>query len=766
MNPNILLRKKISVCFILAAITLFAYWPVQNHEFINYDDDFYITGNHRVKAGLTLDGLTWAFGFNQRTYWHPLAWLSHMLDVELFGTRPAGHHLTNLWIHLVNSLLLFWILYRTTGCLYRSAFVAALFAVHPLNVESVAWVAERSNLLSTFFGMLGLLFYVQYVEGPSIRRYLLLLFIFALGLMVKPMLVTLPFVLLLLDFWPLKRVGFNDSLKHASAAPAGEGLLERQGHVIKLVMEKIPLLVLAGVSIWLSILSSQQNDMMVATDTVAMTLRIANALVSYLSYLAKMIWPHNMAIYYPFPKDLPLWQVAGSGVLLLVVTALFLLRSSHRPYLATGWLWYLGTLVPVIGIVQAGVWPSMADRHAYIPMIGIIMIIAWAIPELTSKWRHKTPVLAVLGIFLIAGCVVLVRMQLQYWENSRVLFKHALDVTQENNIAHNNLGSALLWDGETDAALRHFKAALKFAPETPKIHNNIGHALMQQGRVDDAVDRYLESIKLNPSEAETHNSLAVALIEQGRLAESILHLQKALHLEPNYADAYVNLGAAYRRQGHAKRAAKCYVEAIRLRPDLPEAYNNIGLLLLHEGKLNAAASYFRKALDKKSDYAEALDNLEKVRTAQKTFKETLAQIRAKTKRNPEDADLYLELGDFHKEQGELDNALAHYQKALLLRPDSLPAIKKVAIVHAMKGQYDKAIELLNKMITLQPEDTEPYYYMAGIYSRQSNINDSIAWLKKAIAKGYNNWDRLKTDRNFDNIRETSFFKALVESKSI
>jgi tetratricopeptide (TPR) repeat protein len=766
MNHKILLRKKISICFVLAAITLLAYWPVQNHEFINFDDNLYVTGNHQVKAGLTLDGLIWAFDFNKKGYWQPLTWLSHMLDVELFGLNSTGHHLTNLWFHLANALLLFWILYRTTGCLYRSAFIAALFAVHPLNVDSVAWVAERKNLLSTFFWMLSLLFYVRYVERPKTNRYFLILVIFAMGLMVKPMLVTLPFVFLLLDYWPLKRLGFNRRQEHASVAPAGEGILERQSHALKLVLEKLPLLVLSGVSIGLSILSTQQMGIVVATDTVPMTLRIANALVSYLSYLVKMIWPHNMAIFYPFPQDLPLWQVAGSGVLLVTFTAIFLLRLTHKPYLAIGWLWYLGTLVPVIGIVQAGEWPSMADRWVYIPMIGIIMIITWALTEMTSKWRHKIPALAVLGISVLACCIVLVRIQLQYWENSRVLFTHALEITQENGIAHNNLGSALLWEGETTAALHQFKAALELSPNRPKIHNNIGHALIKLGRVDEAVDRYLESLQLNPLEAETHNSLAVAFIEQGRLAESILHLQKALDLEPNYADAYVNLGAAYRRQGQIKRAARCYMEAIRLRPDLPEAYNNLGLLLLREGKLKAAASYFSKALDKKPDYAAARDNLEKVRTARDTFNEVVAQIQAEIKRNPEDGDLFLKLGDLYKEQSELDDALKHYQKAFLLRPDSLPTIKKLAIVHAMQGRYDEAIELLNKMITLQPDDTEPYYYMAGIYSRQNNINASIAWLKKAIAKGYNNWDRLKIDRNFDNIRETSFFKALVTSKSI
>jgi Flp pilus assembly protein TadD len=766
MNPKDTMRKRLSVCFLLTAITLFTYWPVQNHDFINFDDDLYITGNYQVKAGLTVNGLIWAFDFNEKGYWQPLAWISHMLDVELFGLNPAGHHLTNLWIHMANALLLFWFFYRTTGRLHRSAFIAFLFALHPLNVDSVAWAAERKNLLSSFFWMVSLLFYVRYAESPTVKRYLLTLLVFVMGLMVKPMLVTLPFVLLLLDYWPLKRLGLIHWQKPPYGKPEGEAIPERQVSVLQLVMEKLPFLAFSGVSIWVSIVSTQQMGIVVAADTVPMTLRIANALVSYLNYLAKMVWPHNMAIFYPFPKILPLWQVAGSAILLIAVTALFLLRSNHKPYLSIGWLWYLGTLVPVIGIVQAGVWPSMADRWVYVPMIGIFMIIAWGIPEMISKWRLKIPVLAVLGITVLACCVVLVRLQLQYWQNSRVLFQHALEVTKESYTAHNNFGSALLWEGQSNAALHHFKAALKLNPQLTKIHNNIGHALVKLGRVDEAVDRYFESLKLNPLEPETHSSLAVALIEQGRIAEAISHLQTAVRIEPNFADAYVNLGAAYRKQGNSKMAARYYLQAIRLQPDLPEAYNNLGLLLMNEGKLKAGASYFRKALEIKPDYAVARDNLEKVRAAENVFKETLAQIQDEIKRNPEDANLYLKLGDVYKGQGQINDALKNYQEAFLLRPDSLPTIKKLAIGHAMKGDYDKAIELLNKMIRLQPDDTEPYIYIAGIYARQNNLNDSIAWLKRAIAKGYNNWDRLKIDRNFDNLRETSFYKTLVKSKSI
>ena len=754
------------IAVLLILITVAAYENVRDHEFINFDDDIYITDNQIVKEGLTLKGISWALGFNKSGYWQPLTWLSHMLDCELYGLNPGRHHLTNLMIHLANTLLLFWTLYRMTGRVCRSALVAVFFAVHPLNVDSVAWVAERKNLLSTFFWTLSLLSYNRYAENPKPDRYMLTLILFALGLMVKPMLVTLPFVLLLLDFWPLKRLKFGQRQEFGLEEPQVRATEKQHTVVSKLFIEKIPFFALSLGSVWLSISSTQHINNMIAADTVPMTLRISNALVSYVGYMGKMIWPLELAIYYPYPESIPLWQVAGAGVLLTAATVLFVFLINRKSYLAVGWLWYLGTLVPVIGIVQGGLWPEMADRWAYVPLIGLFVMIAWGVPDALQKWQFAKPVMTVMAIGIIGSLLIVTQTQLQHWKNSKTLFEQTLKVTSDNTVAHNNLGNALLEEGKPEEALDHFMAALRIEPRHAGAQNNMGNVLMKLGRVDEATDHYLESIKIDPLKAKTHNNLAIALNEQKRIEESILHLREALQLKPNYADAYNNLGAVYRKKGKIQNAAKCYLEAIRLKPDFAEAYNNLGLLLWHEGKLKDAIYYFRKAINKNPDYKAARDNLKRAWTDRDIFNEAVAQIQAQLNRNPEDVELYLKLGDLHKEHGELNDALKQYQNALLIRPNFLAALNNVAIVHAMKGEYNKAIDLLKQLIKSQPDNPENYYYLAGIYSRKNKVGDSIDWLKKAIAKGYNSWDRLVNDSNFDNIKETSFFKALVNEKSI
>ena len=764
---NKITKKHISfIAAILILITAAAYENVRNHEFINFDDDIYITDNQIVTEGLTLKGITWALGFNERGYWQPLTWLSHMLDCEIYGLKPGGHHLTNFMIHLINTLLLFWTLYRMTGRVYRSALVAAFFALHPLNIESVAWIAERKNLLSTFFWMLCLLSYKRYAENPKPDRYMLTLILFVLGLMVKPMLVTLPFVLLLLDFWPLKRLKFGQLQEYSHEEPRGQARKMQSNDVSKLIVEKIPFFVFALGSVWLSIASTQHINNMIALNTVPMTLRIGNALVSYVSYIGKMIWPFKLAVYYPHPESIPLWQVTGAGLLLAAATGLFLFLINRKPYLAVGWFWYLGTLVPVIGIVQGGVWPEMADRWAYVPLIGLFVLIAWVVPDSLKKWQFAKPMMAITAIAVIVSLFFITKSQLQHWKNSKTLFEHALKVTTENTVAHNNLGNALLQESKIEKALEHFRAALRIEPKHAGANNNVGNALMKLGRVEEAIDHYLESIKIDPLTPEIHNNLAIALNEQERKEESILHLREALRLKPNYADAYNNLGAVYRKKGQIQKAAKCYLEAIRLRPDISQPYNNLGLLLQHEGKLKEAIYYFRHALNKNPDFVAAENNLKSARAALEDFNEAVAQIQSQINRSPEDAELYLKLGDLYKEHVELDDALKQYQKALLIRPEFLPVLNKLAIVHAMKGEYDKAIDLLEQLLKRQPDNTEVYYFIAGIYARNNKVDDSIAWLKKAIAKGYNNWDRLVNDSNFDNIKETSLFKDMVKEKSI
>lgn len=629
-------KKHLSfITVLLILVTFAAYQDIRSNAFINFDDDIYVTENQIVKEGLTLKGLSWAMGFNERGYWQPLTWLSHMLDCELFGLNPAAHHMTNLAIHLANTLLLFWTLCRMTGRVYRSALVAAFFALHPLNVDSVAWVAERKNLLSAFFWMLSLLSYYWYTNTPKRDRYLLTLILFALGLMVKPMLVTLPFVFLLLDFWPLKRLKCGPTPEHGPQKAQALTNKYQSIDTSKLIIEKIPFFALSLASVWLSIASTQHIKNMVTSDTVPMTLRISNALVSYVSYMGKMFWPFDLAVYYPFPASISLWKVAGAGGLLAALTGLFIFFMNRKRYLAVGWLWYLGTLVPVIGIVQGGLWPAIADRWAYVPLVGLFLIVVWGIFDVMQKWKFGKLVTAGLAITVIAGLFIATRFQLQYWKNSRTLFAHALEATAGNAVAHNNLGNALLEEGQTEAAINHYRSALRIDPNYAKAHMNLGNAFMKVGSVDEAVKHYVASIGINPLDAKAHNNLAVAFTAQGRFSDSHSHLQEALRLDPNYADAYNNLGAVYRKQGQVENAAKCYLEAIRLRPDFAEAYHNIGLLLWREGQLKAAAFYFRKALAKKPDYPEARENLANTQAAIDESKNKVSQVKKQISASPE-----------------------------------------------------------------------------------------------------------------------------------
>jgi len=767
VNNKIAVKNKILLlAVILILITVAAYENVRNHEFINFDDDIYVTDNRIVSEGLSFEGIKWALGFNASGYWQPITWLSHMLDCEVYGLNPGGHHLTNLMIHLANTLLLFWTLYRMTGTVYRSALVAAFFALHPLNVDSVAWIAERKNLLSNFFWMLCLLSYNRYLEKRASGRYLGVLILFALGLMSKPMVVTLPFVLLLLDFWPLKRLAIRLRPTQGQKEQPVDASGKQSLAVSKLIIEKIPFFLLSLGSVCLSISTTKHIDNMIAVETVPMMLRISNALVTYLAYILKMIWPFDLAVYYPYPKSISLWQAAGAGALLAAVTGLFVLLINRKSYLAVGWFWYLGTLVPVLGIVQGGLWPEMADRWAYLPLIGLFIMIAWTAADALQKWQFGKPVKVAAALAVIGSLLFITRAQLQHWQDSKTLFLHALKIASENAVAHNNLGNALLNEGQTEDAVNHFRAALRIDPENAGANNNMANALVNLGRVDAAIAHYLKSLRLNPRKAETHNNLAVALHKKEHLEEAILHLREALRLKPDYADAYNNLGAVYRKKGQVQNAAKCYLAAIRLKPDFPQPYNNLGLLLRDEGKLNEAIDYFRQALNKNPDFTAAEENLNMTWAAVNTFKEAVAQIQSQLKHNPNDLDLYLKLGDLYKESGRLNDALKQYQNALRLHPDFLPALHKVALVHAVKGDYDKAIDLLKQLAARQPGNADIYYFIAGIYARSHKIEDSIDWLEKAIAKGYNNWDRLANDTNFDNIKDTSFFKALISEKRL
>ena len=515
------------VCVCLALMTVAVYAPVRHYPFVNLDDKAYVTDNLHVREGLTLQGIVWAFTHAHSGNWHPLTWMSHMLDCQLWGLAPAGHHLTNVLFHAANAVLLFLVLASMTGTRWRSALVAGLFAWHPLHVESVAWVAERKDVLSAFFCLLTFAAYVWYVRQPRWQRYLLLVLCYALGLMAKPMLVTLPFVLLLLDYWPLHRL--------ASASLRSSCQVLR-----RLLWEKSPLFLLAAASSFETFLVQKHAGAVSTLEQFRASARLANALVSYMAYLAKMIWPVDLAVYYPLRVVMNPWQVTGAVLLMAVLTVVALALGRRFRFLPVGWLWFLGMLVPVIGLVQAG-GQAMADRYTYLPLIGLFLIIAWGIPaELGRSKTWRIPL--VLGVAaVLAACQAGTANQLRYWVNNKVLFERALAVTRGNPFAHVNLAESLADEGDLDGAVKHLAAALRLSPSSKEAHHSLGGVLMLQGHVDDAIGQFEQALRLDPDYANAHSDLANALMLQGKVEPAIAHCETALRLQPDLADALNNL---------------------------------------------------------------------------------------------------------------------------------------------------------------------------------------------------------------------------------
>ena len=555
----------VSVCLVLAVVTLAVHWQLTNHEFVVLDDNAYVGLNSHVQTGLTGEGIKWAFTTFEANFWHPLTWLSHMLDCQLFGLKAGMHHLTSLLFHVVNTVLLFLILRRMSGALWRSAFVAALFALHPLHVESVAWISERKDVISTFFWMLTIWAYARYTERPGVNRYLLVLLFFTLGLLAKPMLVTLPFVLLMMDYWPLGRWQIGLTGKETRSMP-------RESSLFRLIYEKIPLLGVMAIFIVVAFLA--QGDAIQPLDEFPLKARIANALVSYVTYIRKMFWPNELAVFYPYPQTLPLWQVAGSGILLVLLSIVSIRMVRRRPYLTVGWFWYLGTLMPVIGLVQVGT-HAMADRYTYIPLIGLFLIIAWGIPDLLRKWPHRKIGFAILAGLLLSVFAICAWFQARHWKDSVSLFTHAVDVTTDNWLARNNLGFSLVQQGRNNEAITHFSEALRIKPNYWEGHVNLGNTLALAGKFEEAIDHFYDALDLKPDDPEAHKNLGIVLAIKGHLDEAVIHLNEALRLTPEDPEVHFNLGVARYRQGEFITAIKHFREVLRMRPGDAQAQKNL-----------------------------------------------------------------------------------------------------------------------------------------------------------------------------------------------
>ena len=637
------------ICIFLAAIIWAVFGQTLGYEFVNYDDDKYVYENPVVQKGLTWEGFRWALTYGQIGHWHPLTWLSHMLDCQLYGLQAGGHHLTNILLHTATAILFFLLLRRMTGFLWRSAFVAAVFAIHPLRAESVAWVAERKDVLSAFFFMLTLGAYVRYVRRPpSMIRYGTVALCFALGLLSKNMLVTMPFVLLLLDYWPLNRLSnFTPQVWFRLAA------------------EKIPLFILMVGSCVATALVPEKH-----TGQLPFGLRMENAVMSYVTYLWQMIQPSGLACLYPNPVNYPpLWQVAGAMALLLAMSgAAWAFRRTH-PWLVVGWLWYLGMMIPVIGIVQISYY-AHADRYTYLPQIGLYLMLTWAAADLCAGWRHRREALGGLFTIILVALIFCARTQTAYWRNSELLWTHTLACTSDNAVAHADLGNFLSQKGRADEAMVQYQKALAIQPDDVLARNNLGLILCQKGRMDEAIAQFQKALTVLPNgdgALATRNNLGKAFLAKGQEQDALDQFQKVLESDPREPMANCNLGIVLFQKGRVDEAIGCFQKALAAEPDFVLARDNLGTALLQKGQEPEALAQFQMALEK----------------------------------DPNDPTAHYNLGIFLFQTGQTDEAIAHFRKALETQPDFAKAHNNLGVALLQKGLVDEAIVQFERALEIR-----------------------------------------------------------------
>ncbi len=681
-----------AIYLFLTVITIIGFRQVSQCNFINFDDPLYVTENIHIQNGITMEAIRWAFTTGHAAYWHPLTWLSHMLDVQLFGLNPRWHHLTNLLFHIANTLLVFFVFNRMTKAPYKSAFVAVLFAIHPLHVESVAWVAERKDVLSTFFWMLTMAAYIHYVEHPRLGSYLAVLTCFALGLMAKPMLVTLPFVLLLLDYWPLRR--FEESGKVTGRGVAQSSALG------PLLVEKIPLFALAALACIVIFIAQLKGGAVAPLQTTPLSVRVANACISYVIYIEKTILPADLAIFYPHPGFLPIWQVAGAAVLLGAVTFAVILLGKKHPCLPLGWLWYAGTLVPVIGIVQVGS-QAMADRFTYIPLIGLFIMAAWGIPELLGKWPYRKEALfassvLILPCFLIATC-----SQVRYWRNNITLYDHALEVTSRNDFIHSNRGDAYYNLGNYRQAIEDYDRAIEINPKLAEAYNNRGAAYDKLGNRAQAISDFGRAVDINPNYADAYNARGLAYAALGRDREAISDFDKAIGINPQYADAYNNRGVAYARLGNSNQAIFDYDNAIEINPQNAEVYSNRGIAYGNRGNHRRAIEDFDRAIEISPGHTDAY------------FNRCVAEDKL----------------------GNHSQAIQDCDKAIEIDPGNPEAYFNRGVAYGELGNHRKAIENFDRVIGLNPGDRRAYFNRAVSFGELGDGGQAIEDLKTAAKLG-------------------------------
>jgi len=669
-------HRSIQVAAVSAALvvaTLAAFSGARSNSFLNYDDDVYVTENPHVVNGVSGENVRWALRSTEAANWHPATWLSHMIDVELFGFDAGRHHMTSVVLHAVNAVLLFLLFVRMTGALWRSAFVAGLFALHPLHVESVAWIAERKDVLSTLFWLLTTMAWLRWLSSKTAARYALVVACFAVGLMAKPMLVTLPLTLMLLDVWPLARAPY-------------------------LWKEKVPLFAMAAGSCVVTLVAQHRGGTILALSGLSLPSRVGNAAVTYGWYLGKTVWPTELAAFYPHPGAIRAWPAIVSALLLVGVTALAIRLARRAPYLAVGWSWYLVTLVPVIGLVQVGL-QSAADRYTYVPLVGVFVAVSWGLAAIAEARPPLRPAVAAVSTAVLVALIPVTRAQVRHWKNNTTLFEHALAVTSSNCLAHNNLGLALAGAGQLEAAVTHYDEALRIKPDYIDAMSNRGAALHRLGRYQEAIDQLERALAVHPESPGVEVNLGNSLVATGRIDAAIEHYQRALRMRPGFYDAHQNLGLVLDNVGRHDEAITHYEQALHHRPSDAAAHLGLAAALSGAGRLDAAIPEFDAALRLKPDYAQAYN----------AWGIALAAV------------------------GRNAEALDRYDRALRLRPDDAAAMNNAGLALAAMNRVPEAIDRFERAVRINPQFARAHNNLAVALAGVNRVPEAIEHFERAVS---------------------------------
>ncbi len=782
-----------AISCLIVCLVFFIYGQTAFFEFINYDDQDYVTENSMVQRGISAEGVKWAFSFveNDLTYWHPLAYIAHMVDCQFFGIHPGLHHLSNATLHALNAVLLFFLCLYMTGARFQSAFAACLFAVHPVCVDSVAWVSQKKTLLAAFFWLMTVLVYVRYARMISVKRYLAVCFFTAAGLMTKPVLVTIPFVLLVLDIWPLNRLEVFRSLSglHPKKVCSTRS-------VKWLVLEKIPLVFLVflwGITPFIPEHVTAKN---ISFEIVPFDLRLKNALVSYLSYLKNFVYPVDLSFLYPYPEHVSFSFALAAAVVLGILTLVLLQRFRPHPYLLAGWFVFTISLVPFLGFVQGAVWPAYADRFAYVPFIGLYVGGSWGFKEMATRFEIEKRAVTLAAVLMISVLAVLAFIQTGVWKDNIHLYTHALKVTKGNYLAHNNLGIAydekgyfeeaqrqyqaslsvkpgfskahhnlaihLLKRGEREKAAKHFKMSLLSNPDNPVAKYNLAAIAMEDGKLEEAETLYMEAISDKPDFSDAHNNLGVLLSKNGDKKRAIDHFRDAVVHNPQNVEALSNLGNELFDMGRFYDALKCFTKALDRDPANVKVLNDMGALYGALGMMNKSEESFRKVLAYEPGNKVAYDNLNLIAQRKNDLESDLEKAREDSEKNPGDVKKQLNYASLAFQGEDFKKAESVYLKALTLAPDSLEALAGISQLYEKSGQYDKAIVYYTRLSeSHRGRRGEAYYLIASMHAMMNQSDEAVRWLQSAADSGFSAWAYVQTDYRFDGIRKTKKFKDFI-----